>query len=322
MVIYVYRKNLFGDVTEIYDGATCVAKYKYDAWGNCTVCNPDGTVNTSETFIGNINPFRYRGYYWDNDLQLYYLQTRYYDPAVCRFISPADISTLTPNIINGLNLYSYGNNNPIAIIYNNSTGGATDSREKSNFGYHGIISNGSNILSSVVSLSAAFGFFDQWSGYLSGGLDAGLSFWGPDEIGFQFLGKYSSVLKKFGVGMAITGNVLSWASSVYKNFTNPNYTIGEAVGASAMDAIYYAVKGFGSYWLGSKVGELAVAAGIAAGSAAIGTTVFGTTIGFIGAFAIGGGVAFLLGIAGALAIYFLGEKIDDGWEWLKKQIFE
>ena len=49
---YTYRKNLFGDITEIYNGATCVAKYKYDAWGNCTVCNPDGTVNTSESFIG------------------------------------------------------------------------------------------------------------------------------------------------------------------------------------------------------------------------------------------------------------------------------
>ena len=89
-----------------------------------------------------------------------------------------------------------------------------------------------------------------------------------------------------------------------------------------MDAAYYTGKGFGTYWLGSKVGELAVTAGIAAGSAALGATAFGTTIGFVGAFAIGGGVAVLVGIAGAVAIYYLGEWIDDGWEWLKKQIFE
>ena len=111
---YTFRKNLFGDITEIYQGATCVAKYKYDAWGNCTVCNPDGTVNTSETFIGNINPFRYRGYYWDNDLQLYYLQTRYYDPTVCRFISPDSHEYLDPETFGGLNLYAYCYNNPIS----------------------------------------------------------------------------------------------------------------------------------------------------------------------------------------------------------------
>ena len=111
--LYTYRKNIFGDITEIYEGATCVAKYKYDAWGNCMVCNPDGTVNTSETFIGNINPFRYRGYYWDKDLQLYYLQTRYYNSSVCRFISPDSHEYLDPETFGGLNLYAYCLNNPV-----------------------------------------------------------------------------------------------------------------------------------------------------------------------------------------------------------------
>lgn len=229
-------------------------------------------------------------------------------------------------------MYSYANNNPIGIAYSSSgvgfgaSSGMVSSIASSvgsiNSGYHGTVSNSSNILGALGTLSTAFGFFDQWSGYLSGGLDAGLSFWGPEGFGFQSLGKYSSALKKFGIGMAIAGNVLSWGSSVYNNFTNPNYTTGEAFGASAMDAVYYAGKGFGTYWLGSKVGELAVTAGIAAGSAALGATVFGTTIGFVGALAIGGGVAVLVGIAGAVAIYYLGEWIDDGWEWLKKQIFE
>ncbi|MBR4419266.1 MAG: RHS repeat-associated core domain-containing protein, partial [Clostridia bacterium] len=111
--IYAYRKNLFGDITEIYSGATCVAKYKYDAWGNCTVCNPDGTVNTSADFIGNINPFRYRGYYWDRDLGLYHLQTRYYDPAIGRFISLDSYEYLDPEFFGGLNLYCYCINNPV-----------------------------------------------------------------------------------------------------------------------------------------------------------------------------------------------------------------
>ena len=113
---YTYRKNLFGDITAIYQGSTCVAKYKYDAWGNCTVCNPDGTTNASDSFIGNINPFRYRGYYWDKDLQLYYLQTRWYDPAIGRFISPDSIEYLDPESFGGLNLYAYCLNNPIMYV--------------------------------------------------------------------------------------------------------------------------------------------------------------------------------------------------------------
>ena len=43
--------------------------------------------NTSSSFIGNINPFRYRGYYYDTETGFYYLQTRYYDPTICRFIN-------------------------------------------------------------------------------------------------------------------------------------------------------------------------------------------------------------------------------------------
>ena len=89
-----------------------------------------------------------------------------------------------------------------------------------------------------------------------------------------------------------------------------------------MDAAYYAVKGVGTYWLGNKVGQLAVNAGIAAGSISLGATVFGTTIGFVGAFAIGGAVTILVAGVGAVVIYYLGESSDVGWEWLKEQIFE
>ena len=117
---YTFRKNVFGDITEIYQGTTCVAKYKYDAWGNCTVCNPDGTVNTSENFIGNLNPFRYRGYYWDKHAEMYYLQTRWYDPTVCRFISPDSYEYLDPTTFGGLNLYAYCVNNP--IMYSDPSG--------------------------------------------------------------------------------------------------------------------------------------------------------------------------------------------------------
>ena len=94
-------------------GVALLARYVYDAWGNHKVLNPDGTENTSSTFIGNINPLRYRGYYYDSDLGLYYLITRYYDPEIGRFISADGIEYLDPETIGGLNLFAYCNNNPV-----------------------------------------------------------------------------------------------------------------------------------------------------------------------------------------------------------------
>ena len=104
--VYTYRKNLFGDIIAIYQGATKKAAYVYDAWGNCTITqDTDG--------VGTANPFRYRSYYWDNDLQLYYLMSRYYDPATGRFINADSLEYLDPETIGGLNLYSYCGNNPV-----------------------------------------------------------------------------------------------------------------------------------------------------------------------------------------------------------------
>jgi len=111
---YTYRKNLFGDIVALYQGATKVAEYAYDAWGNCTVIDPaTGYVSTSDVFIGNQNPFRYRGYYWDNDLGLYYLMSRYYDPQTGRFINADSLEYLDSETIGGLNLYAYCGNNPV-----------------------------------------------------------------------------------------------------------------------------------------------------------------------------------------------------------------
>jgi len=64
----------------------------------------------------SMNPFRYRGYYFDSETGLYYLQSRYYDPKTGRFISPDAYSYLEPETVNGLNLYSYCNNNPVMNV--------------------------------------------------------------------------------------------------------------------------------------------------------------------------------------------------------------
>ncbi|MBQ2710937.1 MAG: RHS repeat-associated core domain-containing protein, partial [Clostridia bacterium] len=68
----------------------------------------------SDTYnIARANPFRYRGYYWDNDLQLYYLMSRYYDSQTGRFINADGLEYLDPETIGGLNLYAYCGNNPV-----------------------------------------------------------------------------------------------------------------------------------------------------------------------------------------------------------------
>ena len=104
---YLFRKNIQGDVTHIYtESGTLVGQYAYDAWGNCEILQDANGIAT-------LNPFRYRGYYFDQENDLYYLQSRYYDPETCRFVNADDISYLDPETIGGLNLYAYCGNNPV-----------------------------------------------------------------------------------------------------------------------------------------------------------------------------------------------------------------
>lgn len=120
-VRYYFQKNIQGDIARIFNAnGYLVARYVYDAWGNHTVYDANENINTDENFIGNINPFRYRGYYFDVETGLYYLNSRYYDPFACRFINADDISYIEPETINGLNLYAYCLNNP--IIYSDPYG--------------------------------------------------------------------------------------------------------------------------------------------------------------------------------------------------------
>ena len=107
---YYFYKNLQDDVIAIADDTgTVKATYTYDAWGVCTVAS-----DTSGCNIATINPFRYRSYYYDVETELYYLQSRYYNPAVGRFINVDEHSTINVEIgIFSNNLFVYCNNNPV-----------------------------------------------------------------------------------------------------------------------------------------------------------------------------------------------------------------
>jgi RHS repeat-associated protein len=109
---YYFEKNLQGDVVAVYDtNGTKLISYVYDAWGAMGTAYSNGGLNTTATK----NPFRYRGYYYDSDLELYYLQTRYYDAKIGRFISPdtESVITATPDALTDKNLYAYCDNNPV-----------------------------------------------------------------------------------------------------------------------------------------------------------------------------------------------------------------
>ena len=81
--------------------------YTYDAWGKVLSI----TGNMADT-LGQQNPFRYRGYYYDSETQFYYLNSRYYDPEVGRFIN-ADGQLTTGSDLSGMNLFAYCGNNPV-----------------------------------------------------------------------------------------------------------------------------------------------------------------------------------------------------------------
>ncbi len=90
-----------------------VVKYNCDAWGNHEVLDGNGNKNTSETFIGNINPIRYKGYYYDKESNMYYCQSRYYVPEWCRWLNADSIGCLEINRLDGLNLFAYCGNDPV-----------------------------------------------------------------------------------------------------------------------------------------------------------------------------------------------------------------
>lgn len=87
-----FEKNLQGDIVAVYDeDGTKLISYTYDAWGNFTTTYHNDCTASDHA---NLNPFRYRGYYYDSETGLYYLQSRYYDSSVGRFLTADKRSTL------------------------------------------------------------------------------------------------------------------------------------------------------------------------------------------------------------------------------------
>ena len=108
---YYYIRNGQGDIIGILDSSgTQIVSYVYDSWGKLV------SISGSQAdTIGETNPFRYRGYYYDTETGLYYLQSRYYDPEVGRFINADSVMGVNGDI-HTYNLFAYCGNNPVSRL--------------------------------------------------------------------------------------------------------------------------------------------------------------------------------------------------------------
>ena len=195
---YVYRKDAQGNVIALMNASgAVVARYLYDAWGTCVVVNNDGAEIADANHIGNLNPFRYRGYYYDVETKLYYLKTRYYDPEVGRFMTIDGIEYLDPETINGLNLYAYCGNNPVMNVDPNG-----------NKWWRWLL--GAVIIIAAVALSVVTaGVAASISAALGGGM-----------LGAIAGGAIAGAITSFGIGVAVQGisNGITDVKSILKNF--------------------------------------------------------------------------------------------------------
>ena len=227
-VQYWYQKNMQGDVVRILNASGAeVVSYAYDAWGK--VLSVSGSLSST---VGAANPFRYRGYYYDTETGWYYLNSRYYDPNVGRFLSPdnANLLLASPRALTDKNLYAYCDNNPVMRTDDNgdfwhiAVGGLLG----------GLIGGIAQVASNIIEGENAF-----------------------DGVGAAFIsGAASGALASTGVGIvgSIVGNAgISMAENVVTQVIDNNgfddFDVGDMLIDGAIGGISGAIGGGGS---GSK----------------------------------------------------------------------
>ena len=116
--MYFYIKNLQGDICKIVDASgSVIANYTYDAWGKLlSVKDASGNSISNLTDVALLNPLRYRGYVYDEETGLYYLQSRYYDPTIGRFINADILFDTESGSPLSTNMFAYCENNCISGI--------------------------------------------------------------------------------------------------------------------------------------------------------------------------------------------------------------
>ena len=287
-VRYYYQRNLQGDVVALYDeNGTRKVEYAYDAWGNCTITYGAGTD------LAKSNPIRYRGYYYDRETGLYYLNARYYNPQWRRFISPVT-NMITPNAVNGLNAYAYANNNPINIAYRSSNTNGCSNRTMSSIGIAGPAYRKrmhSNFYTTYRNIPAV----PEWVDTVSTAVDHAFSVVNPIRTAVATLrytnlwevmrldgvtelpGTLSQVATGVGWGLGIIGGVItgyekyasgaSVSSSIAGGIINAGINIGGMYAASAIASWGMGLLIAGTSLSGGAIVLIGVAGGVLVGVA-------------------------------------------------------
>ena len=192
--VYYYVLNLQGDVIGLINtSGTYVAQYAYDAWGK--VISSSGT-------LADINPLRYRGYYYDSETGFYYLGSRYYDPAIKRFINADNETVVITNTasISDKNLFSYCDNNP--VVRKDSSGKAWETA-------FDIISLGSSVADVVLNPVDPW----AWASLIGDAID----------VAIPFIGGVGEVVRCCGT-ISKADNVIDAAKQVKKAVSNSTGT--------------------------------------------------------------------------------------------------
>ena len=194
-------------------------EYTYDAWGNIV-----STTGSMASTLGQANPFRYRGYYYDAETGFYYLNSRYYDPSACRFINADDVSYLnadgTPL---SCNLYSYCGNNPVTKADHNGTWG------------HIVAGAIIGVVSSAISLAV-----DHWV------FGKDVDFWDVViSIGFGAVeGALTAAIPSAGVVISsVFGVAESFVSSCKDSVKGVDVTISDIVIDATISGVFGAISG-------------------------------------------------------------------------------
>ena len=252
---YYYIRNLQSDIIGILDNSgNQVVSYTYDSWGK--LISIEGSAKDT---IGVQNPFRYRGYYYDTETGFYYLNSRYYDPMVGRFLN-ADIITSVGATVIEKNVFAYVANNP--VNYSDPSGNwiikdfiqwyATNCVMPVMRKVKGIFSNISATISGGLSITGSIGAI-QIGAQIGGAIDA------KGNIALQ--ASVSSGLSSGTPGGSITAFVTGTNAPEVNRLTEPAFEIGASMGAlvgavplaggidvsfipdSQKDTLYYGVTG-------------------------------------------------------------------------------
>lgn len=239
---YTYVKNLQGDIILIKNiiGVPLV-KYTYDPWGNITY----NVLFGDNEELAKINPFRYRGYYYDEESKLYYLITRYYDPWVGQFISPDSFEYLDPGTIGGINLYAYCNYNP--IMYVDPTGCYRLSNSQT-----------LDLISSLFEfgIGSSFALYSWIILHAAKPNNLGIGLWNSFKASkIKNLSKASDILSKISTGIAVISTTISVIDEII-NDINRGYSFERTLSNAFVNTAIYGGLTFGIGAVGGKIGAL------------------------------------------------------------------